>query len=396
MNQRCEAMAEGWFCRPSTAVAGIAVGLFFAPAAGGVAAEPAPAMAAHTIAVPGLPNALCNDGTLPLFYFRPGSGDDRNRWLIFFQDGGGCTSDAACATRARNNPYFVSGVGNQFPRSVTGDGILSTQPSVNPDFADYNHVLLHYCSSDGYAGDTSRVIDGVTWQFRGKEIVAALFQQLMDQSIDGAPTLSSATDVLVAGSSVGAVGVGNNLDRIAAQLAPVRVRGLADSDWIPVGTIPFLRGSFAQRPDQPPAMAYFNAQPDDSCVAANSKNPAACLAEAFVFPYLATPMFIYADQRDASILAALGIPASPTSEDQADYVSGFAGAVRESLRATVPAYFAADVAIHNVLLWPLFARVQSDNGETFGGTLHSWYFGTPGNLQVAAPPPGAPPLSLAR
>src|SRR4051812_22621484 len=159
----------------------------------GTAAETSSLLTRYVISVPGMPTALCNDGTLPVFYYQPGIDPDRNKWLIVFQDGGSCTTDAACATRGRGNRYYLTGVGSDLTPTVTGDGILSQQASVNPDFAGYNHVFLHYCSSDGYAGDTTRVIDGVNWEFRGAEIVAALIEQLATQPIDGRPTLAEAT-----------------------------------------------------------------------------------------------------------------------------------------------------------------------------------------------------------
>src|SRR3954447_5608217 len=116
-------------------------------------AETSLPMVRQTLALPGFPTALCNDGTAPVFYFQPGSGGDRNKWVILFQDGGGCITEAACITRGRGNRYFLSGVGPDIPATTVSDGILSTVPSVNPDFAGFNHVFLHYCSSDGYAGD---------------------------------------------------------------------------------------------------------------------------------------------------------------------------------------------------------------------------------------------------
>ena len=239
------------------------------------------------------------------------------------------------------------------------------------------------------------MIDGVNWEFRGAEIVAALIEQLATQPIDGRPTLAQASDVLVAGSSAGAMGVHNNLDRIAARLSPARVRGLVDGAWVPTGIIPFAFGTFGTRPDLPPAFAYFNARADDSCVAANPKSPGACLGEAFVLPYITTPIFVYVDQRDNNILGSLGIARSPTSADEADYVESYATAVRDGLRAAAPAYFAANVTIHNVLLWAPYARITTDS-DTFGDTLHRWYFGESGEVKIAAPPPGTAPFSLKR
>jgi hypothetical protein len=365
-----------------------------APKAGN-AAETATPLTKQVIAIPGLPNALCNDGSPPVFYFRPGHAEDRDKWLIVFQDGGACASDMACTTRGRGNRYFLSSTAADVGPTFSADGILSQQPTINPDFAGFNHVFLHYCSSDAYSGDIARTIDGAPWQFRGKVIVEALIEQLATQPIDGGPTLATATEVLVAGSSTGGLGVHNNLDRIAARLPATKVKGLVDGAWIPPGTIPFDFGTFATRPDQPAGLAYWGARPDDSCVAANPQRPAACLSQAFALPYIATPIFVYADQRDVNILAQLGIARSPTSADEGDYVLGFAAAVRESLRASAPAFFGANVTIHNVLLWGPFYRITTD-ADTFGDTLHRWYFGEPGNIKVAAPPPGSAPLSLTR
>ena len=95
--------------------------------------------------------------------------------------------------------------------------LLSTVPEVNPDFANYNHVFLHYCSSDAYAGDTQRRIGAATWQFRGREIVDAMLDQLSAPSDATAPSLKNATEVLVTGSSAGAMGVASNLDRMAGR-----------------------------------------------------------------------------------------------------------------------------------------------------------------------------------
>ena len=66
----------------------------------GANAERSAPMSLVTISVPGMPNALCNDGSLPIVYFQAGSAADRNKWVIYLQGGGGCASDASCTGRA--------------------------------------------------------------------------------------------------------------------------------------------------------------------------------------------------------------------------------------------------------------------------------------------------------
>ena len=372
----------------SRLVAPVAVGLAALCFAGTAAdAERSAPMIRQQISVPGFPNALCNDGTLPIVYFQAGTGDDRNKWVIYLQGGGGCATDTACADRAKGTHDLVSSDDVNLPTILVADGILSTVNSVNPDFAGYTHVFVHYCSSDAYAGDAVRTINGASWQFRGKDIITATLKQLSAPSDAAMPSLKDATEVLVTGGSAGAMGVHNNLDRIAALLAPIKVKGIADSGWVPYGIKPFAPGTMDVRPDAPAALAYYNGQPDNSCVAANPDKPGDCLNQNFAFPYITTPMFVYADQRDPSLLGLVGIITSPTTVAETNYTYEYARQVRESLAAKVPAYFAPDVKRHQVLLNTGFAATKAGT-ETLGAALHAWYFGTAdAPVAASAPPP---------
>jgi hypothetical protein len=142
-------------------------------------------------------------------------------------------------------------------------------------------------------------------------------------------------------------------------------------------------------------MAFYGAGPDDSCVAANPGNPGRCLAQENAFPFIATPMFVYADQRDPALLAVLGILGAPATPAEVDYLAAYAAATRESLKAAVPAFFAADTGRHTVLLTPRYATVTAGPGSpALGKVLHDWYFGGAGeggSLQVVAPGPGSLP-----
>ncbi|MEX0853767.1 MAG: pectin acetylesterase-family hydrolase, partial [Bauldia sp.] len=133
------------------------------PIGNGAASKP---MIKVEVRDPKRPQAQCNDGSPPVFYFQPGSGPDRNKWVIYLEGGTACMSDASCKQRAVSKPYLVTG--SKVPATMIAKGILSTQTSANPDFAHYNHVLAHYCSSDFWAGDTERRIGDATWQFRGR------------------------------------------------------------------------------------------------------------------------------------------------------------------------------------------------------------------------------------
>jgi O-palmitoleoyl-L-serine hydrolase len=365
---------------PSTLTA-LAVAASAMLAAGGTA--DAAAMTKQTIKVAAWPKAICNDGTPPIFYFSPGSGDDRNKWVLFLQGGAGCMSDKICQQRQRQQKDLVTGSGGPATRSV--DGLLSSSKSENPDFANFTHVYVHYCSSDFWAGDGENKVGGSTWQFRGHEIIDALLDQLLAKSIGGAPTLAQASEVLVAGTSAGGMGVHNNLDHIAERLPNAKVRGLADSGWIPADVQPLGPGVLEISNFTPEALAYASDKPDASCAAANAGHEADCLKEGFVFPYIATPMFVFADQRDPVLLSMLGIvPGQRTGQAEKAYVMRYGQSVRQSLH-DVSAYFVTANTTHTALLNARFSQAAI-GGQTLAQTIGDWYFGRPGNLQLLGHP----------
>ncbi len=229
----------------------------------GVRGEPvAGDLQLHEIDTEAFPNALCNDGTAPVLYYRPYNGEaNRNRWVISLRGGGGCGNGDACAGRwcgcgnrdappcdytdysTNFNANNMSGGGS---RSQEGAGVQRRDASLNP-FADYNHVQLIYCSSDLWAGNARGVSYTVThprtgaevtytMHFLGSQILAADLAVLRQ---DGAPALQytagggatpmpdldEADAVVVVGDSAGGAGVIHHLDGIAELLRENHVGG---------------------------------------------------------------------------------------------------------------------------------------------------------------------------
>src|SRR3990170_3449932 len=52
--------------------------------------------------------AVCNDGSPAVYYFRPGSGAGANRWVIFLVGGGFCFSVDSCWLREILNPELMT------------------------------------------------------------------------------------------------------------------------------------------------------------------------------------------------------------------------------------------------------------------------------------------------
>lgn len=231
----------------------------------------------HQIDTAAFPDALCNDGSAAILYYRPYRGEaNRNRWVIGLRGGGQCSSAETCAARwcsctgaaaCPNTTSFtnfdlnnMSGGGR---RGSNPGGILHRDGDPNP-LEDYNHVQLIYCSSDSWIGNaravtytTTHPIDGgdVTFSmhFLGAQILEADLRTLRQDgpaalvySLDGAPVtmpdLDEAVEVVVAGDSAGGAGVIHHLDGIAATLrehhvgpGEPEVLGLVDAvvgpDW---------------------------------------------------------------------------------------------------------------------------------------------------------------------
>jgi uncharacterized protein (TIGR03437 family) len=294
------------------------------------------------------PDAVCNDGTPPYIYVRaarPGAmepdGPAANRWLIHFNGGSHCSSYEECATR-------WCGIGQWEGTLMTTrfegptrrlDGILGRNPSNR--LADRNVVQIKYCSSDQYMGRRSNAVlrsqndpnRAFSLHFRGATIVDAVFTAL-EQGVEGMPKLTDATDVLISGDSAGTAGGKTHLDRIAARLrarnANIRVRGQFEAGF---GLdLNGKQGAPAGDPGDPvyatKTESYnrvqrdlYNAQLDDSCMAARASSPYLCADMGFLtLNHLTTPFFQITDIQDPLGLNGFleaGLTSTPAAYAQA-------------------------------------------------------------------------------
>lgn len=224
-----------------------------------------PELERHTVDVARFPDALCNDGSTAVFYFRPYAGEaNRDRWVIQLKGGGGCGGPVSCAQRWCSvltnfgKSQMVDDINTPPLATVGAQGVLARRGD-NP-FGDYNHVYIQYCSADGWSGSVrDRVVDtfmpcepgatcrdgstcpgedagdmaglcaGEPVRFRmhllGSRIVDAVIDTLRRDGVGGPatggvplPDLDDAEHVVLAGASAGGAGVTANLDRVASRL----------------------------------------------------------------------------------------------------------------------------------------------------------------------------------
>ncbi|HUH96805.1 MAG TPA: pectin acetylesterase-family hydrolase [Anaerolineales bacterium] len=351
-----------------------------ARAASPATAQPSapPALTKHVVKDAAQRQAVCNDGSPAVYYFNLGSGADAAHWLIFFQGGGYCSSDPSCAFRWNSQHDLMTSQGA--PNKMDGAGIFSSSDQENPDFANFTQVFIKYCSSDIYSGDTERPVGGMQMQFRGHKIVAAIVADLEDSTLIPSPNLKDATQVLVSGSSAGSFGAASNMDWIASQLPWAKVKGVLDSSWVP--PLPdYGSGPLIPQPGSAAFYDYFSAVPDPSCAAAEPGQPQICLSTVQLYPFLTTPVFIYAEQRDPTLSQTKGVT-DPNDPAQAAYMTQYAASVRESLK-NVTAVFSPAAGIHTALTDDNFTAIKVD-GYDFQQLLGNWYFGRSGPIRIIA------------
>jgi hypothetical protein len=141
--------------------------------------------------------------------------------------------------------------------SASGNGMFSSR--VDNPLRDWNHVFMHYCSSDNWSGQASDVqltaqlpggagsVD-FSMDFRGADIFDAVIDMLQRQGgapvtyFDGVtdhdmPDLDDAELVVLAGASAGGGGVVRNLDRLAADLPATNTNCVNGCEDLVVGVI---------------------------------------------------------------------------------------------------------------------------------------------------------------
>ena len=217
-------------------------------------------------------NALCNDYSQAGYYIRRSSSNSTG-WVIFFESGGACYSATTCnrrylrrEVRERYGGGLITDDFEELPRAweevkdedrssvisplmtsiwtlkdgnndvdhIDGRDILSPDSDTNPDFSEYNHVLVPYCSSDLWLGNDTKFVHNFTFDpmatdlqftFRGFVIFRSLFREIFEDS------KNFTGNILLAGSSAGGVGVINHVRWVREFLPNAAIRVFTDSSW---------------------------------------------------------------------------------------------------------------------------------------------------------------------
>ena len=188
--------------------------------------------------------AVCLDGSPGGGYIRRG---DPNKWIIFHQGGGWCGSDASCAQRAncsRNTPGCIMGgtccaLGSSTVWGPTyTDTYEGSQIFADPAFQGYTAVYAMYCDGGSWTGnaDSPVVVNGKQIWYRGRRLLDALLDYMLDQG------LKSATELMFGGCSAGGLTCYLHADYVASRM-PVSVKTRAICDAMFSANVPHYDGA---------------------------------------------------------------------------------------------------------------------------------------------------------
>merc|ERR1719409_2465874 len=144
--------------------------------------------------------ARCLNGSAPGFYFQaaPAKSQTPNSWVLYFKGGGWCYDEASCAMRAKGQ----LGGNAHFPKTFAFSGPMDSDPSINPEFAGFNRVVLWYCDGASFSGMRREPYHykptNQTLYFRGRFVLDAILETLRADH-----GLAKAKEVLLSGGSAG-------------------------------------------------------------------------------------------------------------------------------------------------------------------------------------------------
>lgn len=340
------------------------------------------------------PDAVYNDGSTPLFYYRAGVGSGADKWLFWFKGGGTCYSEETCRGRGPSltsaDPWMRAENETLYIGSPTApiqpNGILNPDPALNPDFYNWNHVVLVYGSSDSWSGTGEAMIGGKLWYFRGHYIVNAIVDALSDPAVMPPTGIESASQILLTGTSAGAGGLRNNIDRLARYFRTknpeVDVRGISDAALSPIVD----PETAAIVPDMLQARsAAWTPYLDESCfTTAPEAERGYCALGVYLVDndHLQTEIFYHMDQLDPLTLKNFGL--SPCDPADRTYVDAFGAEVRR-LVAEEDGGFSPRFGKHVILNVSRFFD-RDVKGISMAQAVHNWYFGKGGPTHVIAEP----------
>ena len=351
-----------------------------------IAATPFVKVVLSDNATMGVHNALCNDGTPAVFYWRPGT---TRQFIVHLQGGYWCWDEPSCLSRAASSPELTSSAsyGAQPPSYIGAAGLFDQDPAKNPVWSGANLAYMMYCSSDANSGNSTALFSSGTqlWRFFGRNILESAFSLLIRSPDFGRMTFKD--DILLSGCSAGAQGVINSADFVRGLLpalfdgnAPLRFRAMADAGWMmspqPLySTTPSILSEFVS------AAVLWGGSPAAKCALSNPANmlPLCYLTE-FAWPHMETAVFIQSSQYDGFQTPYNAGGGPPYNGTTLEYVNSVRSLFNYSMQEVKPpsAIFSPTCYYHCISEDDNFYNMKIPNAQgellSMNQTFSAWYY----------------------
>lgn len=202
-------------------------------------------------------DTICSNGTPYSYFVRPAA-TESDKLLIHFQGGGACWFGQICDIQGENPTYdpFV----DESDHPINYAGIFNFDNEENP-FADYNMVMVPYCTADVHVGNTD-----TTYEIAATDTTPAKEVTIFHRGYVNATTVLDWTfnnvadpdTVFVTGCSAGSIPSPFYAAMIAEQYPAARIEQLGDASggyrnptlaqqiWANWGTLDILPESYAE------------------------------------------------------------------------------------------------------------------------------------------------------
>ncbi|CAM6126859.1 unnamed protein product [Calypogeia fissa] len=260
--------------------------------------------------------AVCIDGSPPAYFLNRGSGDGANNWVVFLEGGNWCQTPEECYDRA----FTELGSSTKMTVGNKTGGILSSSPVDNPDFYNWNRVLVKYCDGACFTGDVSipvevglnatRLIDGAAPVakifLRGQRIWEALMKEFMEMG------MKNAEMAIHTGNSAGGLAAILHCDQFQ-DLMPETTLVKCFSDGGFFLDIPDITGVNTIEVTFADVVQLHNAAGNLPKSCTSEMEASRCLFPENIIPGLRTPLFMLNSEYDMAQLDNTLIPASVNS-----------------------------------------------------------------------------------
>ncbi|KAK1313142.1 hypothetical protein QJS10_CPA06g00310 [Acorus calamus] len=310
--------------------------------------------------------AVCLDGSPPAYNLHKGSGSGAKNWLLDFEGGGWCNDVSTCRERA--NSY--RGSTKHMTKSKVFSGILGDDPSLNPDFYNWNQVKLRYCDGASFGGDGEYQNGNTTLYFRGQRIWDAIISDLLPKG------LGSANKVLLSGCSAGGLATFLHCDDLAKRLpGTTTVKCFSDAGFFL--DVKDVSGNYTMRSFVKDLVSLQGVTQnlDKNCTGSRI-SPFECFFPQYALRYIKTPYFVLNAAYDVFQFHHIFVPPSADSHGfwsrckqnpahcTTDQISILQGFRNEMLQALSPL---GDSRNGGMFINSCFAHCQSELQETWSG-----------------------------